>query len=91
MNVTEAVQSYIDNAGYQTLEQAELYQAAIRVLVVLRPQTATIGGESISFNGGVLASELDRVSQFIRSKQVAAGTGGRDTRVRTYDHSSLRD
>lgn len=87
MKLAEAVDQYVANAGYTTLEQAQKYQAAIRVLIVLRPTATTIGGESVSFNSSVLASELERVGQFIRNANTA---GTRDNRVRTYDHSTLR-
>jgi hypothetical protein len=89
---TEIITQYLDNSGYQTLEQAKLYQQAIRQLIIKRPKETIIDGQKIAFDISILRDELNRVNQFVDQKQMeAASAQGNDGHSRTYDLRNIRD
>ena len=67
--------TYADYASTDSVERAQKYVTALRVLITSVPKTMAFGGgqgESLSFDKQALADELKRAEQFVTRKRLAA-------------------
>lgn len=88
----EIIVQYLDNSGYKTLEEAVLFQQAIRQLIIKRPKSTMIDGQKIEFDINILRDELNRVNRYVDQKQAEASAAqGNNGFSRTYDLRNLRD
>ena len=71
--LTTAKTAYLENADYADglgdLTKAYDFRSAVRALILLLPQQATVGGNSTTMSIASLRQELERVDRWIREKK----------------------
>lgn len=85
----EVWQSYDDNASFEedgSATKAAAFVTACRILLRRRPNAMAVDGESVAFDGALIARDMERARNWLASNRSASGNG-----VRHLDFSRLRD
>lgn len=81
--------SFDDNASFeedQSATKAAAFVTACRILLRRRPQSTSVDGTTVSFDGGAIEKELMRAQKWLAANRSNAAGG-----VRYLDFSGVRD
>lgn len=85
------VEAYVNNLSYETnnsVSEASAFIAALQEIVMRRPVSVTIDGNSVRFDYSLLKSELDRARLWMSSRSNSSSVNGGANRI--YDQSNIR-